>query len=148
MASCKDGNGQLLHFTTKYFSFENKIKHTENEIDTYPLFNECDKSSPQIIQRECFQNSLTKLFYQSLKHQTFTVTEPVLDTIWLTGVVDSNGKVVLNSTLCSEKTRLLLPTIDSIIEAKIQSFPLATPAEKDGMPIAIQFQIPLIINVN
>ena len=52
-----------------------------NDIDSYPLFDECEPSAPKIEQRECFATQLHKRLQVIIHEKVYKVDAPINDTL-------------------------------------------------------------------
>ncbi|GLB52610.1 hypothetical protein NBRC110019_16500 [Neptunitalea chrysea] len=117
-----------------------------NEVDVYPLFEDCDETSNKQLQKICFEDHLRTLFNDLLAAHKFTVEEDINDTIYLYFVVDNTGKIQYRRTEKNSKLNLLLPNIDSLLEAQTKELPTIYPAQKQGIKVASKCKLPIIIN--
>lgn len=117
-----------------------------NEVDAYPLFNDCDENQSKDIQKQCFEQHITALFSQLIANQQFEVEEDIHDTLYIYLKVDREGKIFYEK---SEKSNVLahaFPKLDSILSAETALLPNIYPAKKRSIQVATKFKLPIIIN--
>lgn len=117
-----------------------------NEVDVYPLFEGCDETASKVSQKHCFENNMTAVLANALALQPITVSEDINDTVYVYFIIDNTGKINFKRTEKSEHINRLLPALDSILQAKIDSLPNIFPAQKQGIKVASKCKLPLVIN--
>ena len=116
------------------------------EVDEYPSVTNCDSIKDKEQKKQCFFEYLTQLIQEKLNSDTLAVLYPKLDTI--------NVKV----TVLADSTLLFEPQItdthsyntnkiDSILKSRLVDFPKVNPAIKRGIPVKIQFVLPVILKI-
>lgn len=117
-----------------------------NEVDSYPTFQQCDSLTDK-SQENCFKNTISTHIYDYLARQQLIVTEDVSDTIELRIQIDKKGMAKLVELNLKDRTRELLPEIDSLFYNSIKMLPKIYPAIKRGQPVTTQFQLPVVITI-
>lgn len=117
-----------------------------SQVDEFPTFSQCLDSVSR-DNPKCFEQTLSKLYTESLKKHAFVIGESLIDTIKLHLKIENTGKLVFEKTESSEKTRTLLPNLDEILNTETQGFQSAIPAKKQGIEVSTSCVLPLIINV-
>jgi len=67
-----------------------------NEVDTYPMFDECDEYAPKAKQRICFKKQLLARFADTLASLDLITERELNDTIQIDFIVDENGFIIIN----------------------------------------------------
>ncbi|MGI9552305.1 MAG: hypothetical protein ACR2MT_13985 [Aurantibacter sp.] len=119
-----------------------------NEVDNYPLFEDCDETLTKAGQRECFERELLSNCAQILNQYEFVLEESADKTVLVDFMVDRDGKV---SVLNIEKDDVIderMPEFNQLITQGLEDLPPLAPALKRGMPVKAKFRIPIVLNSN
>ncbi|WP_158975489.1 hypothetical protein [Cellulophaga sp. L1A9] len=117
-----------------------------NEVDQFPLFENCDETDSKEENIECFKETLLRHFSTSLEGFEFVLKEEVLDTLYVDFLMDKMGTV---SVLDIEHNAIVeeqIPEFDAVITRCLLTLPQASPALKRGIPIRAKFRIPIVLN--
>ncbi|WP_273565563.1 hypothetical protein [Maribacter halichondriae] len=117
-----------------------------NDVDAYPLFENCDETLTKDGQRECFVNEVISHFSATLKEFEFILQENVASTVYVDFIVDREGKISVQKI---EKDRFIdmqMPEFDGIITQSLKGLPPLAPALKRGIPVKTKFRIPIQLN--
>lgn len=114
------------------------------QVDEMPTFEQCNEAEDK---QKCFEQTLSKLYSEALKKHTFVVGEALNDTILLHLKIENTGKLIFEKTDASEKIRLFLPKLDSILTTETNDFQPVTPAKKQGVEVGTKCVLPLVFNV-
>jgi hypothetical protein len=119
-----------------------------NNVDTYPSFKACDNLTVKEDKRACFESEIANHLFNALNKETIIVSDDVNETIYLELLINQKGMVSIKNKEISEKTRLLIPNIDSFITKGINSLPKIYPAIKRGQQVQTQFILPINLKMN
>ncbi len=135
--------------------FDNKLKREPiqkvdtivdfNTVDAFPLFPNCKEIPSRKKQKICFQIEMSQHIYAALKKYQLTTTKIINDTVLVKLKVDFNGKISLTNIKIAEETKMLFPTLDSLIAVSLQSLPTIQPAIKRNMPVTTEFSLPIVL---
>jgi hypothetical protein len=117
-----------------------------NEVDNYPLFENCDETLTKIGQRECFEQELLSNCAGTLKQYEFVLEEGGDKTVLVDFMVDQDGKI---SILNIEKDQTIderMPEFNQLIAQCLEDLPPMAPALKRGIPVKTKFRIPIVLN--
>ena len=64
-----------------------------NEVDRYPLFDDCDEMMDKSGQLDCFQNTLLSQYTETLEDFEFQFVSDIDTTIYVDFMVDFNGEI-------------------------------------------------------
>ena len=119
-----------------------------NDVDKYPLFENCDETSSKNSQKECFQNTLTNHILNSLIEYQIEVNKNINDTVHVQLLVSNEGKVSIlkidKNTFVTEN----IPDLNRYIATSIQNLPVVYPALKRNIPVSTKFSLPIVLKVN
>lgn len=133
----------MLIFTFSCTKKNAKIKELPpidfKTVDAYPLLTECELITNRSLQRACFYREITKKIQASLSD--FKMNGAVdKDTIYAKIFIDNKGNSFYKNT------NILNSILDSILTKSIQNLPKMSPAIKKGIPVNVEFTLPIIIN--
>ena len=116
------------------------------EVDAYPAFPRCTAITERALQKDCFEAEITSVFQDKLSEQTYTVTQDINDPVWIDLIIDTKGKVCIDSLHINAMTRLEIPELPIVINEVLQDFSIAKPAIKKGNPVKTKFRLPIILS--
>ena len=119
-----------------------------NDVDTYPSFKACDSLEEKDDKRACFETQITSHFFEALSNEHFLIDDDINETIYFYLLINKEGVVSLKSKKVNEKTRQIIPNIDTFITNSIKSLPKIYPAIKRGQQVQTQFVLPILLEVN
>lgn len=138
--------------------FESKEKKTQklvnqemqtidwNDVDNYPLFENCDESTSKTSQRECFETELLSHFSATLQEFEFVI-EPGMDTtVFVDFLIDHEGKITVVQIEKDNDINEVMPEFDGIVSQSLRNLPPLAPALKRGIPVSAKFRIPIVLN--
>ncbi len=117
-----------------------------NEVDNYPLFENCDELLNKSAQKECFTGEVIKHFTMTLQEFEFVLNEGINATVYVDFIVDQEGNI---EVLDIEKSRMIdlqMPEFDGIIVQSLKGLPEIAPALKRGIPVKSKYRIPIELN--
>ncbi len=134
--SCKKDNYRKVNADT---IANNELKNINlKEVDRFPLFQACDETASRETQHKCFEQQLHQWFKPYLDTIKIDLTEN--DTVNLFLKVDKNGQILLDSL--DSKVG-----INKTIRNIFKKAPKIYPAQKRGIPVSINLELPVILNV-
>ena len=119
-----------------------------NEVDHYPLFENCDESVSKEAQRACFENEVVSHFATILREFEFLLGQEVDTTVYVDFAIDKEGRI---EVLDIEKDPAIdgqMPEFDGIVTQSLRGLPPRSPALKRGIPVTAKFRIPIILHNN
>ena len=117
-----------------------------NEVDQYPLFDDCDETVSKTAQRECFENTLLLHFSMTLQDFEFVLNKDIEDSIYIDFLVDKDGVMTVLDIEEHGALKEQIPEFNGIITQSFKSLPRVEPALKRGIPVNAKFRIPLVLN--
>ncbi|WP_298929820.1 hypothetical protein [uncultured Allomuricauda sp.] len=119
-----------------------------NDVDQYPLFEDCDETATKQAQRECFQSVMLNHFSKALEGLQFQVDKDLNDTMYIDFSIDEHGFIsVLN---VEENTAILneISDFNAKISDRLNDLTTVAPALKRGIPVGLKFRLPIVLNTN
>ncbi len=117
-----------------------------NDVDQYPLFEDCDESATKTEQRGCFEDNLLAHFAQTLSGFEFELEQEVVDTIFVDFLIERDGSITVLEIEDHPLLQEQIPEFNGVITQSLKSLPRIEPALKRGMPVSAKFRIPLELN--
>ncbi|MDC6367679.1 MULTISPECIES: hypothetical protein [Flavobacteriaceae] len=118
-----------------------------NDVDQYPLFDNCDETAPKQIQRECFENGMLRIAEQALDSLQFEVQNDLNDTVVIEFKVDEHGFITVEQIKDSPEILNEISNFNIQIKSRLKDLTVA-PALKRGNPVSLRFKLPIVINTN
>lgn len=132
---------------------ENKLAEEQiatinlSEVDEYPRYALCNDTLPKEDKLKCLELGISRLYSDALKKHSLVIADSLKDTVIVVVKVDRDGKLAFERTESSDRTRELLPQLDSILTLETSGFEPLIPAKKQELNVATLCKFPLIINV-
>ena len=126
--------------------FAKEIKEINwKEVDEYPSIIDCEKLTDANQRKQCFFDFMASAIQQKLSVDTLQILFPKLDTIEVRVTVNSDASMEFEPQFPKDSVAYDTIKIDSILKTKLVDFPKVNPAIKRGLPVKIQFVLPVII---
>ena len=151
----------LLFFLISFNScqyFQSQEKQTEetvrlmledvnwNDVDEYPLFEDCDETAPKNIQRNCFQETMLHYFSSSFEDIALEVEEDINDTIYIDFLIDEHGFISVLNIQEKDNVNKVLPKLKEELSTRLNNLRTVAPALKRGAPVSVKFRLPIVLN--
>lgn len=137
--SCESFFEKKLHADDILLEEEKAIRW--NEVDTFPMFENCDELTSKDEQRACFEqvvgNRLSAKITSEFKHYA-----SFSDTLYLHFLISDSGEIVLEKIENRRENKLL----DSLIRQAVRELPKLFPAQKRNIPVACRLNLPLVVH--
>lgn len=114
-----------------------------NEIDHYPLFKECDETSPKEVQKECFEEQVLRHISRAFEEQNFVFDTAFNDSVYVDFVVNRQGRFQVSEIERNAVLMERVPDLNRIINRGFSTIPHVEPALKRGTPVSTKFRIPI-----
>lgn len=118
-----------------------------HRVDGYPTFDTCATLPEGEPLKACFQETVTKTFYESFGKHTIVVQRALDDTIFVDFVVNEKGKYCIDTLKITQEIRKEIPRLEQWIHEAARQLPEAKPATKEGVPVKTRFKIPVVLKV-
>ena len=127
------------------------LKERLQEIDwseptRYPSVFVCDSIADKAMQRACFLDYMTRIVQERLAVDTLSILYPEIDTINVKVTVNPDATIVFEPHFAKELS-YANRKVDSIIQVRLQDFPIIEPAQKEGIPVKSEFVLPVILKL-
>ena len=136
-----------------------------NDVDQYPVFENCLEINNVKSKNNCFVEIITSSFRENLKTNNLVLNRTLVDTINLVLKIDKKGNIRIQDMITMPALRNNLVIIESQIpkslrdenkkfqeviiksfENTVSSLPKLYPAIKRGQEVDVIFNIPIIIS--
>jgi hypothetical protein len=128
---------------------ENEIKSINwNDVDSYPIFKECEGVSGKLETKSCFETILASHLYNSLQVENVVVLTEINDTIVIDFMVNEKGELSISNMKIDSVLSNQLPLLENKIIQGLDSLQPIAPAYKRGIPVKTTFKLPIVIKTN
>ena len=139
------------------FQFDKKITVDEfiteelksfnwNDVDQYPVFENCLEINNVKNKNNCFVETITSSFRENLKTNNLVLNRTLIDTVRMVLKVDKIGKISIDNMTISDQNNRYKEVITKSFESTVSSLPKLYPAIKRGQEVDVIFNMPIIIS--
>ncbi|MEM1336785.1 MAG: hypothetical protein AAF634_07655 [Bacteroidota bacterium] len=146
----------LFLVSCNYFlSKEEKTKRLVNQkllaidwedVDHYPLFEDCDEMVGKAEQKACFQQTMLAYFANVFEGLSYEVEREITDTIHIDLLIDEHGFITLTDIRQGTSVQQELPNIGEELRERLKELTTVAPALKQGVPVSVSVRLPLVLN--
>ena len=119
-----------------------------NDVDTYPMFPNCDENSEKAIQRGCFEATFLKHFSKALKDTDFIREATAGGSMAIHFNIDNTGVITVFSIEKDSVMEAQFPGFKERITKILTEMPELAPALKRGIPVRAKFKLPIRLNTS
>jgi hypothetical protein len=119
-----------------------------NDVDQYPLFENCDETATKNEQRICFQETMMSYFSTAFGDVEFEVDNDLNDTLYIDFLIDEHGFMTVLEIQEKDKLYGVLPNLKGEISERLNNLTTVAPALKRSTPVSVKFRLPLVLNTN
>jgi len=119
-----------------------------NDVDQYPLFDECDETASKNVQRACFKEIMLQRFSDTLSSLQLSLDNDLHDTIRVDFLIDEHGFITILEIQEKQDLEILLPGFKEEVGKRLNDLTTVAPAIKRGIPVSIKFRLPIILNTS
>lgn len=134
--------------STETFLKEEKKSINWKDVDTYPIFKECEGISEKLETKSCFETTLINQLYHSINSENFIVSSDLNEKVLIEFIVNEKGNLKINSIEMDTILQRKLPQLKNYILTSIDSLQPIAPAYKRGIPVRTSFNLPISIKTN
>ncbi len=147
------GLSSCQFFETEKISTETFLKEEKKlinwkDVDTYPVFKECEGISDKLETKSCFETTLINQLYHSINSENFIVSSDLNEKVLIEFIVNEKGNLKINSIEMDTILQRKLPQLKNYIRSSIDSLQPIAPAYKRGIPVRTTFNLPISIKTN
>ena len=117
-----------------------------NDVDQYPVFENCLEINNVKNKNNCFVETITSSFRENLKTNNLVLNRTLIDTVRMVLKVDKIGKISIENMTISDQNNKYKEVITKSFENTVSSLPKLYPAIKRGQAVDVRFNIPIIIS--
>ncbi|EGD34181.1 MULTISPECIES: hypothetical protein [unclassified Capnocytophaga] len=117
------------------------------ELDEYPSFKECESITTKDEKLKCFTDNLSKHYQEMLNSQKLAIGDALTDTVKVTLLISNEGIISVKEVEMSDKTKELLPSLESLLKNETEKLAPIIPAKKNQVNVATEYILPLVIDV-
>ena len=117
-----------------------------NDVDQYPVFENCLEINNVKNKNNCFVETITNSFRENLKTNNLVLNRTLIDTVRMVLKVDKIGKISIENMTISDQNNKYKEVITKSFENTVSSLPKLYPAIKRGQEVDVIFSIPIIIS--
>jgi len=122
----------------------NKLKTIDfKDVTSYPSTQSCDTLANKKKKKNCFYKYISKLIQDKFDEQKSLVQTRDKDTLKVIVTVDYNGEIFIKAP----ENAIDRIMFDSLFSIQSQEFPKIYPATKEGVPVTVQFELPVVLKV-
>lgn len=128
---------------------ENEIKSINwNDVDSYPIFKECEGVSGKLETKSCFETTLSKHLYQSIQSDSMVVSTDLNQRVLINFQINEKGNLSVSEIEIDSILQAQIPLLKNNILSGLDSIQPIAPAYKRGIPVKTSFQLPLVIRTD
>ena len=117
-----------------------------NDVDQYPVFENCLEINNVKNKNNCFVETITSSFRENLKTNNLVLNRTLIDTVRMVLKVDKIGKISIENMTISDQNNKYKEVITKSFENTVSSLPKLYPAIKRGQEVDVIFNVPIIIS--
>ena len=117
-----------------------------NEVDQYPVFENCLGINSISEKNNCFVETITESFKENLTNNSLILNRTLVDTVNMILKVDKTAEISIESINISSQNIKYKEVISRSFNKTISNLPKLYPAIKRGQQVDVIFKIPIIIS--
>ena len=117
-----------------------------NEVDQYPVFENCLDFNDTAQKNNCFVETITENFRINLKKNNLVLNRTLVDTINLVLKIDKKGNIGIQSMTTRDENIKYKEIISISFDSTMNDLPKLYPAIKRGQEVDIIFNLPILIS--
>jgi len=117
-----------------------------NEVDQYPVFENCLGINSISEKNICFVETITESFKENLTNNSLILNRTLVDTVNMILKVDKTAEISIESINISSQNIKYKEVISRSFNKTISNLPKLYPAIKRGQQVDVIFKIPIIIS--
>ena len=117
-----------------------------NQVDQYPVFENCLNFNDTAQKNNCFVETITENFRINLKKNNLVLNRTLVDTINLVLKIDKKGNIGIQSMTTRDENIKYKEIISISFDSTMNDLPKLYPAIKRGQEVDIIFNLPILIS--
>ncbi len=117
-----------------------------NQVDQYPIFENCLNFNDTDQKNNCFVETITENFRINLKNNNLVLNRTLVDTINLVLKIDKKGNIGIKSMTTSDENIKYKEIISISFDSTMNDLPKLYPAIKRGQEVDVIFNLPILIS--
>lgn len=117
-----------------------------NEVDQYPVFENCLGINSISEKNNCFVETITESFKENLTNNSLILNRTLVDTVNMILKVNKTAEISIESINISSQNIKYKEVISRSFNKTISNLPKLYPAIKRGQQVDVIFKIPIIIS--
>lgn len=146
MASCQYFETDKISSDTFYKEEMKTISW--NDVDQFPTFTSCQEISEKDASKVCFEATLVSEIYAGFSSKHFVSTRTIKDTLWVDIAISEQGSITVKDIVMDSITALTFPKLSSWIQQSVDTIAPVAPAHKRGVPVAVAFKLPVVLQTD
>jgi hypothetical protein len=143
LSSCQFFKTEKISSETFY---EEEVKTMNwNEVDTYPIFDNCNAITEKEAGKECFFNTIKTEILYTLQQRNLIVHREVHEKLMVHIEVSENGVLLINTVEMDSLTKANFPNLEMWIKGSVYGLVPPLPALKRGIPVKTKFMLPVVL---
>ena len=118
-----------------------------SSVDTSPSFKVCNSIIDKQKKSDCFRTIIHQKIGMELHKHEFSLKNPISEIVYVDLLINSKGKISLETFESSENMKIQLPKLAAILKASVNSIPSIYPAIKRGIPVTTKYRLPIKIEL-
>ena len=119
-----------------------------NEVDGYPLFDNCDETVSKEDQRACFENTILQHFSEAFSDLEYAVQNDLDQQLFVDFLIDEHGFITISQVEENDAIAEAIPGFYNEINVRLNDLTTVKPAHKRGIPVSVKFRLPIVLNTN
>ena len=117
-----------------------------NEVDQYPVFENCLELDKILEKNNCFVETITNDFRNNLRKNNLVLNRTLIDTVNMILKVNKTGEISIESLNVSDQNINYMDIISKSFDNTVLNLPKIYPAIKRGQQVDVIFNLPIIIS--
>lgn len=119
-----------------------------NEVDSYPLFDNCDETVSKADQRACFETTMLQHFSTAFSDLEYAVQNDLNEELSIDFLIDEHGFITISEVEENDAITTAIPGFYNEINSRLNDLTTVKPAHKRGIPVSVKFRLPIVLNTN
>lgn len=116
-----------------------------NDVDQFPLFDECDEMAQKSEQRRCFEREMLQRFVAAFSDTVYEVDQEIKDTLFVDFEVDEDGFVNITEIEENNAIEKVVPGFREEVRSRFKNITVR-PAIKRDVFVKMKFRLPIILD--